>query len=112
MWKLLKISDFVRNSTNIKPEEAGEIYEYILETENFGIYQANSQMQRFGKLKSISLNLNKKGMKIYAEKVKEQLQKEIETKEKYILDSDKSRYSHKVENSYKRELEEFLEWTK
>lgn len=112
MWKLLKISDFVRNSTNIKPEEAGKIYEYILETENFGIYQANSQMQRFGKLKSISLNLNKKGMKIYAEKVKEQLQKEIETKEKYILDSDKSRYSHKVKNSYKRELEEFLEWTK
>lgn len=88
------------------------VFEYICETEQFYKYQPNNQIERLKNLKNILYYFNNEE---YKQKIQIQFEKEIQEKEKYILDYKKSRYEESERNKYQQQLEEikkeeYIKW--
>lgn len=86
------------------------VFTYIYDTEDFAKFRPEIQRTRLNNLKAMISYLNDNGLKKYANIINEQLKKEIEEKEDYILDYEKARYSKKQVEEYRAVLDELKEF--
>lgn len=101
--------DYIEKYINkvIKEEKYSELdfaLDYIKETEEFSIYSPNIQIGRLNNIQQIVKDLKEAQLEDYAKKFEEQLKKEVEEKEKYILDFEKARYEERQVEIYQREI--------
>lgn len=94
---------YLNTKENITKEEMDYVLEYIYSTEEFYKYYPDINIYRFRNFLKI---IEKIKDTEYSEKFKNQLKKEINNKEMYILDFEKSRYESKMQEKYKTIIED------
>ena len=106
------IYDYIKYSLKSKGELENNInlaLEYIYNTEDFNKFTPSFQINRLNNLKKIVNILYNNNEIEYAEQFNRQLIKEINKKEKDILDYEKGRYSKSKVKKYKEKLDELLD---
>ena len=98
LTNLIKFVKTIKDEKNIK-----FIVDYIKETKVYFKYQPELQIQRFDNMLEIIEIMKAKNISV--NEIKEQLESELEYKEKYIFDYQKCRYTKEKLEEYKKKIE-------
>lgn len=106
---LNNIYNYIKLLDNNENKKIEIMYNYICETEEYCKYANDIQITRLVNLKNIAKYLENNKNIEYANKIKEQFNKEYKERKTYILDYQKLRYNKNLVEQYEQELEKIKE---